>query len=79
MVHTENSEEGGVPSNNQSTYTTPNSIGAGDIIENNKVMFSALAEVLQKTLTSMGTQLHEHSKCQMEQGNKLTESDDVFA
>ena len=74
MVHTENSGEGGVPSNNQSTYTTPNSIGAGDIIENNKAMFSALAEVLQKTLTSMGTQLHEHSKYQMEQGNKLTET-----
>ena len=28
-------------------------------------MFSALTKVLQKTLTSMGTQLHEYSKCQM--------------
>ena len=37
-------------------------------------MFSALTEVLQKTLTSMGIQLHEHSKCQMEQINKLTEA-----
>ena len=37
-------------------------------------MFSALTEVLQKTLTSMGTQLHEHSKCQMEQINKLTDA-----
>ena len=37
-------------------------------------MFSALAKVLQKTLTSMGTLLHEHSKCQMEQVNKLTEA-----
>ena len=35
-------------------------------------MFSALTEVLQTTLTSMGNQLHEHSKCQMEQVNKLT-------
>ena len=37
-------------------------------------MFSALIEVLQKTLTSVGTQLHEHSRCQMEQVNKLTEA-----
>ena len=37
-------------------------------------MFSALTEVLQNTLTSMGTQLHEHSKSQMEQVNKLTEA-----
>ena len=37
-------------------------------------MFSALTEVLQKTLTSMGTQLHEYSKYQMEQVNKLTEA-----
>ena len=68
MAHTENSGEGGVSSNSQSTYTTP------DSIENNKVMFSALTEVLQTTLTSMGNQLHEHSKCQMEQVNKLTEA-----
>ena len=63
-----------VPSSIQLTYTTPNPLTAGDIIESNKVMFSALIEVLQKTLTSMGTQLHEHSKCQMEQVNKLTEA-----
>ena len=37
-------------------------------------MFSALTEVLQTTLTSMGNQLHEYSKCQMEQVNKLTEA-----
>ena len=37
-------------------------------------MISVLTEVLQKTLTSMGTQLHEHSKCQMEQVIKLTEA-----
>ena len=37
-------------------------------------MFSALTEVLQKILTSMGTQLQEHSKYQMEQVNKLTEA-----
>ena len=37
-------------------------------------MVSALTEVLQKTLTSMGTQLYKHSKCQMEQVNKLTEA-----
>ena len=37
-------------------------------------MFSVLTEDLQKTLTSMGTKLHEHSKCQMEQVNKLTEA-----
>ena len=74
MTHTENSWERGVPSNSQSTYTTPNSLTAGDIIESNKVMFSALTEVLQTTLTSMGNQLHEHSKCQMEQVNKLTEA-----
>ena len=73
MAHTENSGEGRVPSCSQSTYTTPNSLTAGDIIESNKAMFGALTEVLQKTLTSMGAQLHEHSKCQMEQVNKLTE------
>ena len=37
-------------------------------------MFSALTEVLQTTLTFMGNQLHEHSKCQMKQVNKLTEA-----
>ena len=74
MAHTENSGEGRVPSSSESTYTTPNSLAAGDIIESNKAMFSALTEVLQKTLTSMCTQLHEHSKCQMEQVNKLTEA-----
>ena len=50
-------------------------VAAGDIIKSNKAMFSALTEVLQKTLTSMGSmgiQLHEYSKCQMEQVNKLT-------
>ena len=74
MAHTENSGEGGVPSCSQSTYTTPNSLAAGDIIKSNKAMFSVLTEVLQKTITSMGTELHEHSKCQMEQVNKLTEA-----
>ena len=74
MAHTKNSGEGGVPSNSQSTYTTTNSLAVGDIIESNKEMFTALREVLQKILTSMGTQLHEHSKCQMEQVNKLTEA-----
>ena len=73
MAHTENSGEG-VSSNSQSTYTSPNSLTAGDIIKSNKAMFSALTEVLQTTLTSMGNQLHEHSKCQMEQVNKLTEA-----
>ena len=29
---------------------------------------------MQKTLTSMSTQLHEYSKCQVEQGKKLTEA-----
>ena len=52
MAHIENSGERGFPSNSQSTYTTPNSLTAGDIIENNKAMFSALAEVLQTNLTS---------------------------
>ena len=74
MAHTENSGEGGIPSSSQSTYTTPNSLAAGDIIESNNAMFSVLTEVLQKTITSMGTELHEHSKCQMEQVNKLTEA-----
>ena len=37
-------------------------------------MFSALTEVLPKTLTSIGIQLHEHSKCRMEQVNKLTQA-----
>ena len=73
MAHAENPGEGGVPSNSQSTYTTPCSLAAGDIIERNTAMFSALTEVLQNTLSSMGTQLHEHSKCQMEQVNKLAE------
>ena len=74
MAHAENPGEGEVPSNSQSTYTTPNSLAAGDIIERNTAMFSALTEVLQNTLSSMGTQLHEHSKCQMEQVNKLAEA-----
>ena len=74
MAHTENSGEGGVSSNSQSTYTTPNSLTAADIIESKKVMFSALTEVLQMTLISMGNQLHEHSKCLMEHVNKLTEA-----
>ena len=74
MAHREKSGEGGVSSNSQSTYTTPNSLTNADIIESNKVMFSALTEVLQTTLTSMGNQLHEHSKCQMEQVNKLAEA-----
>ena len=46
MAHTEKSGEGGVSSNSQSTYTTPNSLTTADIIESNKVMFSALTEVL---------------------------------
>ena len=73
MAHTENSGEGGVSSNTniQSTYTTPR---AADIIKSNKVMFSALTEVLQTTLTSKPTTLHEHSRCQMEQVNKLKEA-----
>ena len=74
MAHTENSGEGGVPFNSQSTYTTRNSLAAGDIIESNKAMLSSLSEALQETLTFMGTQLHEHSKCQMEQVIKLTEA-----
>lgn len=37
-------------------------------------MLSALTEVLHKSLTSIGNQLHEHSKCQMEQDNKLKEA-----
>ena len=74
MAHTENSGEGGVSSNSQSNYTNRNSLTAGDTIESNKAMFSALTEVLQTTLTSMGNQLHEHSKCQMKQVNKLTEA-----
>ena len=37
-------------------------------------MLSALTEVLQKTLTYMGNQLQEHSKYQMEQVIKLTET-----
>ena len=74
MAHTENSGQRGVPSNSQSTYTTPNSLAAEDIIESNKAMFNALTEVLQKTLTSMGTQLHEHSKCQIEQVSKLIDA-----
>ena len=54
MTYTENSGEGGVTSNSQSTYTTPNSLAARDIIESNEAMFSALTEVLKTTLTSMG-------------------------
>ena len=74
MAHTENSEEGGVPSNSQSTYTTSNSLSPGDIIESHKAMFSALTELLQKIFTSMGTQLYEHSRCHMEQVSRLTEA-----
>ena len=64
----------GAVSNSQSTYTTSNSLAAGDIIASNKAILNSLTEVLHKTLTSMGTQLHEHSQCQMEQVNKLTEA-----
>ena len=39
-------------------------------------MFSALTEVLQRTLTSMGTQLHEHSKCQMEQSESYNQANE---
>ena len=74
MAHIENSGKRGASSNSQSTYTTPNSLTVGDIIESNKAMFSTLRDVLQTTLTSMGNQLHDHSKCQMEQVNKLTEA-----
>lgn len=61
MAYTENSGggrgsgTGGVPSDNQSTFTTPNFPSAGDITESNKTMFSALTEVLMNTLTTMGT------------------------
>ena len=46
MTHKENSGEGEVPSNSQSTYTTTNSLTAGDIIKTNEAMFIALREVL---------------------------------
>ena len=72
MVHTENSGKGEVPSNSQSTPTIPNSFTARDIIERNKAKYSALTGVLQITFTSMGNQLHEDSKCQIKQVNKLT-------
>ena len=49
MVHTENSGEGRVSSNSQWNYTIPTYLAAGNIIESNKAMFSALTEVLQKT------------------------------
>ena len=52
MTHTENSGKGGVPSNSQSTYTTSHSLIAGNIIESNKAMVSALTEVSQTTITS---------------------------
>ena len=38
MAYTENSGEGGLLSNSQSTYTTPNSLAAGDITESNKAI-----------------------------------------
>ena len=47
MAHTENSGEGEASSNSRSTYTTPNSLTARDIIESNKAMSSALTDVLQ--------------------------------
>ena len=74
MAHTENSGEGEVPSNSQATCTTFNSLSAWDIIKSNRAMSSALTEILQKILTSMGAQMHENSKCQREQVNKLTEA-----
>ena len=65
MAHTENSGEGRVLSNSQATNLSHlYSLAAGDIIESNKAMFNVLTEVYQKILTSMGAQLHEHSKCQ---------------
>ena len=74
MAYTENLGLEGAFSNSQSTYTTPNFLRAGDIIESNKTMFSALTKVLQKTHNFQGTRLHKHSKCQMKQVNKLTEA-----
>ena len=74
MSHTENSGKEEFPTIARQPIPTPNSFAAGDIIESNKAIISALTEVLQKTLTSMGTQLHEHSKCRMEQVNKMTEA-----
>ena len=38
-------------------------------------MFSALTEVFRKILTLMRNQLHEHSKSQLQQRNKLAEAD----
>ena len=75
MAQRQNSGERGVPSHSHPNYTIPNSFTAQDIIESNKTMFHDLTEVLQRTLTSMRTQLHEHSKCQMEQINKLTKGE----
>ena len=64
----------GIPENPRRRFSTPNSLAAGYIIESNKAMFSTLANVLQKKLTSMGTQLREHSQCQMTYVKKLTEA-----
>ena len=44
MAHTENSGEEGVPSNSQATYTTSNSLTAGDIIKSNKGKFNTLTD-----------------------------------
>ena len=64
----------GIPENPLRRFSSAVSLAAGDITESIKTMFSALTKVLQKALTSMGTQLREHSKCQREQVNKLTEA-----
>ena len=73
-AHTEKSGNAGVPSRtNQLIPPLPDSLAAEDIIESSKAMLSALTEVLQKTSYLIGTQLQEHSKCQMEQVNKGTE------
>ena len=57
IAHTENSGEGGVPSNSQSTYTTHNFRTAGDIIESNKAMLSEQWEPLVLWVTNcMNTQ-----------------------
>ena len=57
IAHTENSGEGGVPSNSQSTYTTHNFRTAGDIIESNKAMLSEQWQPLLLWVTNcMNTQ-----------------------
>ena len=63
ISHTDNSGKGRVLLPPIVSQLIPPLILSQLWISSKKTIFSVLTEVLMKTLTFMGTQLHEHSKC----------------